>query len=221
MKLRAIAAFGSMALCMLSIPLSGIAAQTRTRDQPAKLVLDGLEIEFDEAGNWIQMYSTYRQPVSFPDRTGLRKAYIIAEEKGKAQIIRFMEEKVTSERLIEEVSKESQTALRRQSNGTQSISRDTQREMVESIKEFTRSYSAGTLRGVTILEQGYDEKAEEVWVSIGLSRRTAALGQQLQGDLRNPAGSVKRGGLNSRDTTRSPTSSGMQGSEVRTRRPPQ
>jgi hypothetical protein len=193
-------------------------AQAAKQAAPAttNLVLDGLEIEFDDDGDWVRMYSTYRQPVSFPDRVGLRKAYTIAEEKGKAQIIRFMQEKVTSERLVEEVSRESQTAVRNQKDGKEAISRTTQREMVESIKEFTRSYSAGTLRGVTVLEQGYDEKAEEVWVKIGLSRRSAALGQKLQGDLADPKGSQP-----SRKTNGGTDGAAIrQGGELRTRKPP-
>ena len=184
------------------------------------LVLDGLEIEFDASGDWSRMYSTYRQPVSFPDRVGLRKAYTIAEEKGKAQIIRFMKENVTSERLVEEVTKESQTAVRKQNGKTESVDRTTQREMVESVKEFTRSYSEGVLRGVTIMEQGFDEKNEEVWVKIGLSRATAQLGAKLKNDLADPKGPPKAGGNAGNQSADSSASSLKQGSEVRTRKPP-
>lgn len=182
-------------------------------EAPISLVLDGLEIEFDDAGDWVRMYSTYRQPVSFPDRAGIRRAYTMAEEKGKAQIIRFFQENVTSERLIEEVNRESQTAKREQNGETEAVSRTTQRDMVESVREFTRSYSAGTLRGVTIIEQGYDEAGEEVWVKIGLSRTTMRLGAQMQQDIANPRGS----GSAARDTTKRPI---MQPGEVRTRRIP-
>jgi hypothetical protein len=195
------------------LPRSSIAQATAST-----VSLDGLEIEFDASGAWTRMYSMYRQPVSFPDRVGLRKAYTIAEEKGKAQIIRFMQENVTSERLIEEVNTEVQQATRNQSGGNESMSRTTQREMVESVKEFTRSYSAGTLRGVTVLEQGYDEKAEEVWVKIGLSRRTAGLGQQLQQDLANPRGTGTKGVGGADQTETGP--SVKQGAEVKTRKPP-
>lgn len=168
------------------LPLSAVAQQTEV-DETYSMPLDGLDIEFDESGDWVRIYSTYRQPVAVPDRAGLRKGYTIAAEKGKAQIIRFFEERVTSKRLIEEVSRESQNAVRSQKDGQQSVSRETQREMVESIKEFTESFSEGTLRGVTVLEQGYDEAAEEVWVKIGISKKNAALGAKLQQDLRSPA----------------------------------
>lgn len=214
MMLRSVARHAAIALALAAVPAGQVAAQAAANT----LSLDGLEIEFDANGDWSRMYSTYRQPVSFPDRVGLRKAYTIAEEKGKAQIIRFMQENVSSERLVEEVNKEVQQAARSQANGKESISRNTQREMVESVKEFTRSYSAGTLRGVTVLEQGYDEKAEEVWVKIGLSRRSAALGQQLQQDLANPRAAKPKGNAGPDSMEAGPPI--KQGSEVRSRKPP-
>ena len=210
---------GAVYFFALSLALATTISAQPSQPAITNLVLDGLEIEFDDAGDWVRMFSTYRQPVSFPDRRGIRNAQTIAEEKGKAQIVRFMRENVTSERLVEEVSKESQTALRNQAGGKEAVSRTTQREMVESIREFTRSYSEGTLRGVTVLEQGYDERAEEAWVKIGLSRRTAALGQRLQRDLQNPAGNGSAKAARP-DSTGSQSSSVMQKSEVRTRKPP-
>lgn len=169
------------------LPLAVISGQSSSRSAASSsLVLDGLEIEFDERGDWNRMYSTYRQPVSFPDRVGLRKAYTIAEEKGKAQIVRFMQENVRSERLIDEVNRESQSATRTQNGKVDATSRTIQREMVESVREFTRSYSEGVLRGITVIEQGFDEKAEEVWVKIGLSRRSVRLGSEMQNDIANP-----------------------------------
>jgi hypothetical protein len=141
--------------------------------------LDGLDIEFDATGNWTRMYSTYRQPVGFPDRQGLRKAYTIAEEKGKAQVVRHLEQEITSERLVEEVDNATQQATRTQNGQSASINKTTRPHMVESVRELTRSFSRGTLRGVTVLEQGYDEKAEEVRVKIGISRTSIRLSDHL------------------------------------------
>jgi hypothetical protein len=58
--------------------------------------------------------------------------------------------------------------------------------MVESVKEFTRSYSQGTLRGLTIVDQGYDEKGDEVWVKVGLSKKTIGLANQIKQDMNDP-----------------------------------
>jgi hypothetical protein len=157
-----------------------------TSNGSSTLKLDGIDIDFDAAGNWSAIYSTYTHPVEFPDRRGIKKAQIIAEEKGKAQIIRFLNQEVSSERLVEEVDKTIENAERTQGTGKDDKStRTSQRQMVESVKEFTRSYASGNLRGVTVLETGYNEKAEEAWVKIGISSKTIAiansLGQSMNG----------------------------------------
>src|SRR4051794_40024280 len=74
--------------------------------------LDGLDIEFDKQGNWSKIYSTYTQPVDVPDRRGIKKAQVIAEEKGKAQIVRFLQQNVSSERLVTWVMHRIRAALR-------------------------------------------------------------------------------------------------------------
>jgi len=148
------------------------------------LKLEGIDIDFDAAGNWSAIYSTYTQPVEFPDRRGIKKAQIIAEEKGKAEIIRFLDQEVSSERLVEEVDKTVENAERNQGTGNDDkLTRTSQRQMVESVKEFTRSYASGNLRGVTVLETGYNEKAEEAWVKIGISQKTITIANGLRQNL--------------------------------------
>ena len=118
--------------------------------------------------------------MEFPDRQGIKKAQIIAEEKGKAQIIRFLNQEISSDSLVEEVNKTVQNAERTQGTGNDDkFTKTSQRQMVSSVKEFTRSFASGNLRGVTILGTGYDEKAEEVWVKVGLSRKTAAIANSV------------------------------------------
>lgn len=201
----------ALVVAALAWPRQAAAQADSAAVAASRLALDGLDIEFDDKGNWLRMYSTYRETVRFPDRQGINRAYRVAQEKGKAQIVRFFEENVTSERLIQEVDRESQRALRQESDSSETFNRNTQREMVSSVSEFTRSYSRGTLRGVTVIEQGYDETAEEVWVKIGLSRSTVALGAQMQRDIANP---TARGSAS--DSTKRTI---RQPSEVRTRIP--
>src|SRR4051794_16691918 len=164
----------------ISLPLAAQSAPA-TSDSDQKVVsgpngtntlrLDGLDIEFDANGNWNKIYSTYTHPVDVPDRRGIKKAQVIAEEKGKAQIVRFLKQEVSSERLVEEVDTTLQTATHKQGSGSKDeLSKTTQRTMKESVREFTRSYAQRTLRGVTVIETGYNSGAEEAWVKVGFSR---------------------------------------------------
>ena len=60
--------------------------------------VDGVEIEWNQDGSVKRISSRYDQPVEFADRRGIHKAQIIAEEKAKAAIIRFINQDVSSER---------------------------------------------------------------------------------------------------------------------------
>ncbi|MBM3884914.1 MAG: hypothetical protein FJ361_03585 [Gemmatimonadetes bacterium] len=164
-----------------------IPGQTNEQTAVAIVKLDGLDIEFGEDGDWNKMYATYRQPVAFPDRQGFRRAYTIAEERAKAQVSRFISQQVQSERLVTQVDSSLQLAQRSQVGEADAISKSTQRTTVESVREFTRSFSEATLRGLTVVEQGYDEAAEEVWVTVGLSKSTIQISNRLRSALQAPS----------------------------------
>ncbi len=166
---------------LLSVSASAPAQQLEVAPSGVTVAhLDGIDIEFDANGQWTKIYSTYVHPVEFPDRRGIKKAQIIAEEKGKAQIVRFLDQKVESNRIVEEM--ESTVANTKSTKGTadkDGTVRTAERTMVESVKEFTRSYASGTLKGVTVIEVGYDEKKEEAWVKVGLSKAMMGIAKQL------------------------------------------
>ena len=134
--------------------------------------IDGVEIEWAPDGTFNRIYSAFYQPVRFPDRSGISKAYIIAEEKAKAAIVRFMNQNASSSRLVEQVDTDSESATRTQNGNGDAISKETKRKMVETLTEITSSYASGNLRGVIILEKGYDEIKGEAWVKVGISKKT-------------------------------------------------
>jgi hypothetical protein len=173
--------------------------------------LDGLDIEFDANGQWTKIYSTYVHPVEFSDRRGIKKAQIIAEEKGKAQIVRFLNQKVESNRLVEEM--ESTVANTKSTKGMgdkDGTVKTAERKMVESVKEFTRSYASGNLKGVTVIEAGYDEKKEEAWVKVGLSKTMMGIAKQLDDELKGKQTDGETGASDKKGITSQP-------SEVRSR----
>ena len=152
--------------------------------------IDGVEIEWAPDGSFNRIYSRFSQPVNFPDRQGISKGQIIAEEKAKAAIIRFMQQSVASARVVAEVQNDMNQATRTKgTNQNEDIQKTSQRQMLESLSEVTSSVAAGKLRGVIVLERGYDKKEEVAWVKVGISKRTmgtaAALGDALSG---KPAG---------------------------------
>jgi hypothetical protein len=146
--------------------------------------IDGVEIEWDADGSFHRIYSLFNQPVQFPDRQGITKAQIIAEEKAKAAIIRFMDQQVATARVVTQVDNDIQQATRTQGTGKQEdITKTNQRTMVENLIEITTSAAAGKLRGVIILERGYNQKEELAWVKVGISKKTIAASRALKDTL--------------------------------------
>lgn len=85
--------------------------------------------------------------MTIADRRGIRTATIIAEEKAKAEIIRFLEQEVATGRVIEEVESTLSTATQESPGGVTNVSKVDERNVIESVAELTSSASAGTLRG--------------------------------------------------------------------------
>ena len=149
---------------------------------------NGVTVEWYPDGRLRRLYSRYSHPVEFPDRRGLNTAYVISEEKAKAGILRFLEQSAYSERYINEVQSDfSQAAQKRESGLKPIVNKTDERKFAQSLREVTGSKVSGTLRGITVLERGFDENAEEAWVMVGFSDRTIqaarAVRQMIDGQL--------------------------------------
>jgi hypothetical protein len=153
----------------------------------------GVEIKFDANGQMLSIKSTYFHPVDFPDRRGISKAYIIAEEKAKANIARFQSQLSSSSRLVKEVDDSLSKATRNSSGDGATWSKENTRKVVESLEELTGSTAQAVLKGVRVIERTYNEKNEEVKVVVGINRQSIAGAAQL-GEAMRPSGSTGKSG---------------------------
>src|SRR5262245_60504784 len=118
--------------------------------------VDGVEIEWKPDGSVRRISSKFSTPVEFGDRRGISKAQIIAEEKAKAAIIRFINQSITSTRTVGEVLNDLNRATQERETGkSPSVKKVDDRTMVESLAEVTASFASGQLKGVIVLEKGY------------------------------------------------------------------
>ena len=140
----------------------------------------GIDIKVDKNGNLVSLRSRYYQPVDFPDRRGINTSYIIAEEKAKAQLVRFMSQQVATNRTITEIESQTEKASRASGNASSGWSKDNVRNVETTLKEVTSSFAAGNLKGVVILERAYDEKKAEASVTVGISRQSSQAASQLR-----------------------------------------
>jgi hypothetical protein len=137
--------------------------------------VEGIEIEWNADGTVKRISSKFSTPIEFADRRGISKAQIIAEEKAKAAIIRFLNQSVSSTRVVAEVQNDVNKAVQeRQTGAAAKVNKVDERTLIENLTEVTTSFAKGALRGVIILEKGYDSKTEEAWVVVGISDKTIA-----------------------------------------------
>jgi hypothetical protein len=156
--------------------------------------VDGIEIDWMPNGSVKRISSKYATPVEFADRRGIYKAQVIAEEKAKAAIIRFVKQNLTSTRVVAEIQSDINSATQqRASGGVPQITKTDSRSLAESLTEVTTSFASGALTGVIILEKGYDAQREEAWVVVGLSDKTiqAAQGVNTMTSPRSPSGGIR------------------------------
>ena len=164
-------------------------ATAQTPTQTFDLPLQGITIEADAAGLWQRIYATGRQAVEFPDRRGISTAQKIAEERAKAEIVKFFQQQVSADTLVNDMESTSQTARRTQGTGADATTKESERKVATSVAETLRSSSQGTLRGVVVLEVGYDEKQGDAWVKVGVSRASMAIAGSAQEAMAAPAAS--------------------------------
>jgi len=143
--------------------------------------VDGVEIVWNPDGSVKRIYSRYGQPVEFGDRRGISTAQVIAEEKAKGAIVRFMNQAVTSNRVVTEIETDlNKMTQERQTGMGATVKKIDQRDLVTNLTEVTGSFAAGKLKGVIVLEKGYDEKKEDAWVVVGISDKTIAAANAVQ-----------------------------------------
>lgn len=176
-----IAAGCAIVLAALGTPLA-YAGEVKAGDNGGVVYdagIDGMEIEWNADGSMKRISSTWRHPVVIPDRPGVSKAQVIAEEKAKAAIIRYMNQMSSSERLVTEISDDVSSTTAKTNNGQIEMSSEANRKIGESLRETTRSFAQGRLRGVIVLEKGFHPKTGEVWVTVGMSEKTMAASAKL------------------------------------------
>ena len=171
--------------------------------------IDGVEIEWAPDGSVKRLYSRDGQPVEFADRRGITGAQTIAEEKAKAAIVRFMDQRVASSRVVTEVEADLGKATQERRAGDTQVKKVDERTLLTSLSEISGSYASGQLRGVIVLEKGYDEKAGEAWAVVGISDKTIRAARAVK-DMNEPAAQEKGTG-----PSQPGNSLGLQNGEIR------
>jgi len=187
MKTKCVRAFGALALSACLVGAAANAGEIETKADGHTIWqagIDGVEMEFAPDGSFERIYSRVSHPVAFPDRQGIAKSQIIAEEKAKAAIVKYLDQHVASSTIVAEVQNDiNKSTMSRGTGQTDAINKTSERNLVENLTQITTSAAAGKLRGVITLERGYDDKLELAWVKVGISKKTIAASEALKEGL--------------------------------------
>jgi len=177
-----------LTLLLMFFSLSNAATNVELVDDTEVRVYDnglGVEVRLNDLGQLLSIKSTFDHPVEFPDRRGIRKAYIIAEEKAKANIARFMEQTSSSTRIVHELDALSGQSTSSTTDGDRSWTKTNSRAVSESLTEITTSQAQATLNGVRIIDRSYhSEEGGYVVVVVGINAKS-----------QSAAGALSSGGI--------------------------
>ena len=140
----------------------------------------GIEIVFTPDGtNWEKIIANGESELLFGDRKDVRKATSKAILRAKANIAKFMQEKLTTTETLEEITKTIANSIN--SNGT--VSTAAERKTVETVIESISNSSEAILKGIIVLEQQINQEDKYVKIQVGVSRKTMKAADSLSHDM--------------------------------------
>ena len=134
------------------------------------------------------LVAVYYQAVLFPDKSGIRRAAIVAEERAKSEIIRYFDAYQTTSRKISETDSSSQSATRIVDENGQTTNREITREQSMVLDQVDRSMAVGNLRGLQKIEESYDADGEEICVAMAFSAKSNEAAQEAQSWMTGSSG---------------------------------
>lgn len=149
----------------------------------------GVTMELDASGNtWIKMRSTGEAELRFGDRKDVIQAKRKATLAAKAELVKFMSERLGSSEVVGEITKTI-------SETTNTANADT-RKSVETLTTEMHSASEAILKGILTLEQKVDTVNKVVTVTVGVSRKTMGVADAISGNMNSNMSGQVSGGAN-------------------------
>jgi len=129
----------------------------------------GVEIIFSkDAKSWDKIMANGESELMIGDSRDIRQATSKAIIRAKAEIAKFLKEKVKTSETIEEITKTLSTAK----SGKNTSSLKAERKTVETLVTNISNSADAILKGVIVLEQEINRKEKFIHIKVGMSRKT-------------------------------------------------
>lgn len=126
--------------------------------------LTGVKYEVDEQGKFARIRSVAEADLEFGDRKDVRTATQKAQMRAKANIAKFLSERVSSEEVMNEIEKSM--------TNTDGKSKQAMRETISEYTETIRNSAEALLKGVIVTKSDVNKDEKYVQVEVGLSPKT-------------------------------------------------
>ena len=135
-----------------------------------------VEILFNSDGSdWEKIMAFGEADLKFGDRTDIRQATKKATLRAKAELSKFMKERISTEETSEEITK----LLSKTTSNGQDVSEENTRKIVDTTIEKIVNQSNAILKGILVLENNINKKNKYVRVTVGVSRKTQGIADSL------------------------------------------
>ena len=184
--------FMTMVVVAVIFYSSQVLAQSQGSDSIPTIIhtdsIGGVKVEYDEFGSWLRMRSTGEAELPFGSPSDIRRAKKKSILRAKAALVQFMKQTITSSEHLEDVAN---TIYNEQRKGGK-YSQEAVRKTLEDESEMISGSAEGILRGVIVLEEKVDKNNQNVWVTLGVSRKTVRAAAGLKKSINNPKSGSQR-----------------------------
>lgn len=136
----------------------------------------GVSYEVDENGQFARIRSTGEADLEFGDQKEIRVATQKAQMRAKANIAKFLSERVTSSEVLDYAEK--------MATNNQGKNKNSTRETVENYMENIKNSADALLKGVIATKTDINKDEKYVKVEMGLSKKTMAIADTVNNALR-------------------------------------
>lgn len=137
----------------------------------------GVEIVFlPDGSDWLRIKSRGESDLLIGDNRDVMDAYRKATLKAKAEIVKFMNEKLKTAETMDEMTK----TMTENNGQSQSVNRKTMETLTTSINNSAEAI----LKGVLTIEQSVDKVAKVARVTVGVSRKSMKVADGLSNAIK-------------------------------------
>lgn len=160
--------FLSVIIVLLMTSFTGAAwAEIDNKSSAVEIDILGVIVKFNDDNTFKSLKASATQNLNFTNSGAIRRAVSIATMQAKADVAKWMEEKISSDEGIAEVVKE--VAKRSAARGVE-LSDAASEEVTDYLRNLNNQAS-NILTGVTVISQKIDRDNMEVIVTVGVSSK--------------------------------------------------